>query len=395
MAGTPDLSLGRAGFASPFSRGPDLQTLAALSGGFSQAALQLFLECHENILASLGSGVVSSLREWLDTSPSFPEAWTPLFGRAVDLVRARNGEEQAPALAVQILLHLHQAGRSGSWEAKIPHCARFRIGSHVTPDLRFCSCESTDESFHLKGELCRGRAFECEFSSDTLSSASEPLQRLAHLETSLGRILLLTSGGHCHVESPRDFDGVLEEIDKDGTACLSRGLALINQYASVYSRWTELVLREVIPLRQAGDRLRSGGVATHFGQIHMTVSDSRTLVAEMFVHEATHQYFELLRRLDPLEESGESFEFYSPVVGRPRPLWAILKAFHAFANVAMLHSILRQNGISEEELAPVNEGQVASDIQILGDHLAQHAKFTAAGRSLYEDLVEQLANCRH
>src|SRR6185312_15271355 len=83
------------------------------------------------------------------------------------------------------------------------------------------------------------------------------------------------------------------------------------------------------------DGLCSGSSASEPGRCHMSVRAGQVKLAEMLVHEATHQYYYLVTRLGPVDDGTDSTLYYSPVKNCYRPLAYILIAYHAFANVLL------------------------------------------------------------
>lgn len=84
---------------------------------------------------------------------------------------------------------------------------------------------------------------------------------------------------------------------------------------------------------------RTGSWDRQMGVSYSSRTVDPYLIAESLLHEACHQNF-YLGNLDGALEEDDGISRISPVVALPRPLWAILLAYHAFANVSIFFARL-------------------------------------------------------
>ena len=113
-------------------------------------------------------------------------------------------------------------------------------------------------------------------------------------------------------------------------------------------------------------------------------------LAEMLVHEATHQYMYILCRLGDIDDGSDPKLYYSPVRRMERPLWAIVLAYHAFANVLLLYRLCRQSGIEDDGYCSRHEALLVPQLRELERVLTQTNALTEIGRGLVEPLSERI-----
>jgi HEXXH motif-containing protein len=140
--------------------------------------------------------------------------------------------------------------------------------------------------------------------------------------------------------------------------------------------------------------VHSGSFDGYFGVIYATPTAEIIRLAEMLIHESSHQHFHLLTRLAPLAEEDERL-FYSPFARAQRHADRILLAYHAFANVELFYRACLERGI---QTARALDGiaRFQADLDAVERVLADEAALTPIGRELLEALVLARANCeRH
>ncbi len=129
---------------------------------------------------------------------------------------------------------------------------------------------------------------------------------------------------------------------------LSSALATIEQMGPDYVRWVGHAIKMVQMLdcwREEGDPVyTSSSWPSRPGMVSMGFSVAPTLfehkfrVADSFIHEASHQYLNLLSLAFPLANGNDSSLYYSVLARRERPIDRVLLAFHAAANMALFYA---------------------------------------------------------
>src|SRR5207244_2765695 len=134
------------------------------------------------------------------------------------------------------------------------------------------------------------------------------------------------------------WDG-LEFIEADGWkvaavdagfgASLGEVTQLITAGAPDYLPWIERLLRVVVPTEAPHGQMESGSTRSLPGVVHVAHISYRPALAEMLVHELSHQHYYVASSLGPVDDGSDDNLYYSPVKGSPRPLANILLAYHA------------------------------------------------------------------
>ncbi len=120
---------------------------------------------------------------------------------------------------------------------------------------------------------------------------------------------------------------------------LKSALSLLRQYWPEALEWIALVAKNISIVRGPPKRLISGSFNFYPGFFYFSVSDDPVDVAEMLIHEASHQFFLLACDIEPAVYRDDK-QFYSPFVQRERPLSKLMLGFHAFCNVRELYDRL-------------------------------------------------------
>jgi HEXXH motif-containing protein len=123
----------------------------------------------------------------------------------------------------------------------------------------------------------------------------------------------------------------------------------------------------------------------------MSVGSNPLALAEMLIHEATHQYYHLLTRVAPVHDGSDDNLYYSPVKRRGRPLPFILLAYHAFGNVLLFTRACIQAGVPDpQQYLRKNEAELVPQLQQLEEGLRQTRALTPAGLALWRGLADRI-----
>jgi len=122
----------------------------------------------------------------------------------------------------------------------------------------------------------------------------------------------------------------------------------IEQMGPNYVRWVGHAIKTVQMLdcwREEGDPVyTSSSWPSRPGMVSMGFSVAPTLfehkfrVADSFIHEASHQYLNLLSLAFPLANGEDTGYYYSVLARRERQIDRVLLAFHAAANMALFYA---------------------------------------------------------
>ncbi|WP_312171140.1 aKG-HExxH-type peptide beta-hydroxylase [Stutzerimonas kunmingensis] len=137
----------------------------------------------------------------------------------------------------------------------------------------------------------------------------------------------------------KNIDRHLHELHKKALDLLS--------LTGVDSRWITAAVTNLYITESSEQSSRSGSWDKHCGLSYYSRRDNPAWIADILLHEACHQNFYFLNLNESLHED-DHIQRLSPAVNEPRPIWALLLAYHAFANVSVYYQKL--GSLESEEL---------------------------------------------
>jgi HEXXH motif-containing protein len=188
------------------------------------------------------------------------------------------------------------------------------------------------------------------------------------------------------------FRGELSRHDLAATVAeFDAALSLIGDYAGTYLPWVGCVLRYLVPLKwKLGLASSSSSDNRAPGVVLFANDHSCFALAEVLVHEASHQYFFVLNRRGTIDDGSDTNLYYSPFREMDRPIFFILMAYHAFANVLLFYREALAHDLSPEHLSRDREEELASKLAVLEPVLRGTTALTPLGRALWEPLYERI-----
>ena len=199
------------------------------------------------------------------------------------------------------------------------------------------------------------------------------------------RIVLLP--GHAALDDVDDA-AVLETFSPALIETLTRALDLLEAHLPHYFDWVVRLIRRVAVVHFERNVLYSGSHDYQYGTIHISDNSRVLSIAEMLIHEASHQYFELLTKLGPTVDPSHTKLYYSPVKKCDRPLHKILLAYHAFANVMLFYRGVAECGL-EDSSSTKFQIVLNDELRQLEQHLFANDALLPIGRALVEPLIER------
>jgi HEXXH motif-containing protein len=192
-----------------------------------------------------------------------------------------------------------------------------------------------------------------------------------------------------------------------GVKTTSLNHAQLEQVASTFSHaagilekwgqpkaWVELVIKGMVPVFASANRAEGGSASTLPGVIYCSFPNDVIEVVETLVHEASHQYFFLLERIEPIVLGLDKGSYYSPIKRLDRPIRTILLTYHAFFNVYALVLKLADEGLQSREIAHARLSSLDRDLDVLDGHMATSNDFTAVGRAFLNAMRVELSSFR-
>ncbi len=331
-------------------------------------------------------GIVPFLAGSLHALDSFDLVWDTAFGTAHRALLMRS-QSDVGAIAAALAFALHIRGVPGAWFLKLPVPVTLRFGCWLLPLADEITVEATERNVLIavkasgKQRSAFFRRTRAEWTGE--GSIRMPAARMGWLPIAV-----------VHDYAPPGFE---EEINLDmlqpvaarrlAVACRS-AIKIIDQYAPIYSAWVRRVVRFIVPLYSQPGYLRSGSDSFLPGMISICHQSDPSMIAEMLVHEATHQYYYILARLGGVTDGSDQAIYYSPIKKTGRPLDKILLAYHAFANVEILSRLFIENGLKECHHARRNVVDLGKQLDEMEQFLRNSSTLTPIGRGLCEPLFD-------
>jgi HEXXH motif-containing protein len=387
------------GFACPHV-GLDKQFLEMIVTGLAQQVVEKLLQRHGDRLDRNASGLGFVLGDWLRDDPTFDTAWHLAFGNVWLTLFVDDGdnvERSAGALG----LRLHEGGLEGEWTVRLRNPARFRFDRWLLPasDTIHVSAAAGVVTVRTRTANVWNVSTFHHAPNGWEATAAQMLPVLARpgVRWKILEPRFLPPGSVALRWLAQDgFDFERAEIDIQPDLVVRNcdaALTLLSDYADVYLPWVCTVIRDLVPLPPRSSTLSSLSDEFTPGVITFTDRDNRCALAEMFVHEASHQYFHILKTLGPVDDGTDQHLYYSPVRGTGRPIYYILVAYHAFANVLIFYREALAHGLSPDQPGVCIEQQIddlSKQLEVLDQALQTTRALTPIGRALYGPLAERL-----
>ena len=202
-----------------------------------------------------------------------------------------------------------------------------------------------------------------------------------------------------------DFEGMewihrLNDHDKINKFKLTIHEALINikKYDETIYKELNLLISKIVPLEVISDAVPSSSNSTILGIVFCTYCEDPLLLAEMFIHELSHNKLFLFQETDPLLNSeihgdGWSDEsFYSPWRSDQRPLNGILHGLYVFVEViGFWNSVVNDfNTKDYEHISFKRFYLLVEQVKIAFDVLNKNATFTEHGNELMNSMNQKI-----
>lgn len=373
------------GFSCP-QEGLDEQYLTSLASGFAKSVAHLLVAAQSDQLASQSRGLTDLLAHWSAGDACPDGGWDSSFGDAFAALQSQDASDPIP-IAVRMALHLGARGLVGTWQAILSQPAPLRWGACLLPTATRIEVDSN-------GHVAKIRV------GDERASKTVVLRRDNTAWSGDGAERLPTLGSqHAVVLRRRDlmlrgFDELkeasLDEIKTPVMATLERAVTIIAEHAPGYLPWVERVIHEMFLIQPGVKHIQSGSIARYFGLVHVSASSNPAAIAELLVHEASHQYFHLLCLVDPFDDGSDANMYYSPAVRMDRQIARIGVAYHAFANILLFYDACLVSGLDDGGYCAQCRAKLAPEVAELEAPLRDNAALTQVGRALCNPLLDRL-----
>lgn len=354
----------------------------------SRQVFARFIDRCRNQVRKLNSGLLN-LIETAEASLSFEVVWHPAFGAVLS-----SHDDQDDGLAQRVAavaLWLHACGRSGEWEIELPRSIPFHfdcwslppadalrvsVNGHVEINLR------ADGGWHKvalhrdeKGWRARG--------------AARPLPLLNRP----GAHWVIWGRDQLQLWSLTDISDSIEESGQElMVPRCEAALSELETYAPSYFAWASKVIRFIAPRRVIPDEFPSGSSSSNVapGLVGVGNHGHATSLAESLVHEASHHYYYIARRLGSIDDGTDQNLYFNPFLERNRPIDRIVLAYHAFGNILLFCRTAIANGFVGDGYVFQRERVLVEQLRVLEKSLRASTGITTLGNALWQPIYKQI-----
>ena len=178
----------------------------------------------------------------------------------------------------------------------------------------------------------------------------------------------------------------MSKVNNFGWAAeVSEGISLMATVNPNYEIWVRRLLNTLILTERLENRTCSGSWSDTSGTVYMSQPNSLLEVGEVLIHECAHQHFHLACRVFPMKTDTENGRYFSPPVGRDRPLDMILIAYHAFANVLTYYECAFDMSLGDQ-LSHNRYKSFSQEVAVLESYLDNNKGLSELGRTIFSTL---------
>lgn len=383
------LEQGYTGFSCPLESFNE-SLAQMIASEYARSVLGIFIERFAQVFSK--SGLDDLFSSLLNADLPLGLAWSSDLGNLYQATKS-DDEDQAMKNAAAFAVMAGAKGFGGEWQLEFSKATKFLWDDWALPDCDKLTVISSDAHATIKLSL-NGDQTQVSF----VRSLDEwKCQTPAHAV----RLPSFGSGRHRLVLLPRSAaldSGLFRDVDFAAAALetfspalieiLTQAIDLLEEHLPHYFDWVVRIIRRVAVLHFERNVLHSGNHEHQYGTIHISDNYRVLSLAEMLIHEASHQYLELLNKLGPTVDPGHTELYYSPVKKCDRPLHKILLAYHAFANVMLFYRGVAERGLADSSFAKF-QNILNDELRQLEQPLLENDAILPIGRALVEPLIER------
>jgi len=383
------LEKGGTGFSCPLESFNEslAQTIAS---EYARSVLDVFVQRFAQVLSK--TGLDDSFSNLLHADLPLELAWSSDLGSLYKATRLGD-EDHAIRNAAAFALSAGAKGFGGEWQLELSNATKFFWDDWALPVCDKLTVICSDASASIKLSL-GGDQTQVSFVRSLDGWKCETPARATRLPS-------FGSGRHRLVLLPRSAaldSGVFHDVNDAALALetfspalieiLTQALDLLEEHLPHYFDWIVRIIRRVAVLHSGRNVLHSGSPENQHGTILISDNFRVLSVAEMLIHEASHQYLELLNKLGPTVDPGHTKLYYSPVKQCDRPLHKILLAYHAFANVMLFYRGVAECGLADSRFEKF-QTVLNDELRQLEHALLENDAILPIGRALVEPLIKR------
>jgi HEXXH motif-containing protein len=373
-------------FALPGAQNSAFELLDDIVATYADSLTAEFLLRYEQKISTESDGLVAFLKEGASNGFARRLKWQVELGFVRD--NLLSGARHCTPLESAALLALAfvAVGQSGSWECHFPEPVRLRSGKILLPQARGLSLSAGHDSVQiiLDGSSCELQRLP---GRDGIA-AGKWAAMLATVDIG-DRVVCLLPRKALPRNVLADQRFVLDEVQSEHSGRVRSAIDLLGRHVPMYLDWIKGPLQDLVLLNGTDGRLRSGSFKTLPGMIYLSAVDHPARMAEMLIHETSHQYFHVLSLVGDVDDGSDTAEHFSPVVKEGRSIRMVLFAYHAFANVLRFYRLYR-DAVGATPSLERDSAEIEGDVRKLEMILAQNSSLTPLGHSIFDSLRSTL-----
>ena len=384
-----DLGLehGYTGFSCPLEQFDD-SLAQMIAGEYARSVLGVFVERFAHLFSK--SGLDDLFSTLLTADLPLELAWSSELGNLYQATRLGD-EGHALKSAAAFALLAGAKGFGGEWELELSKATKFFWDDCVLPGCDKLTVITSDANASIKFSLDSDQTQVSFVRTLDGWKCQTPAraERLPSFGSGRRKLVLLPRSAAIDSGLFRDTDFAAAALETFSPALIetfTHALDLLEERLPHYFDWVVRIIRRVAVLHFERNVLHSGNHEHQYGTIHISDNSRVLSIAEMLIHEASHQYFELLNKLGPTVDPNHTELYYSPVKQCDRPLHKILLAYHAFANVMLFYRGVAECGLADSSSAKF-ENVLNDELRQLQQPLLDNDALLPIGRALVEPLI--------
>ena len=348
-----------------------------------------FVGRHGARIAAASRSLIEYLGTWfVEPSVVAEGGWDYGFG---NLYRSHSADAADHAWCCAVIAgQLGAAGLGGRWSASFERPGRLRWGRWLLPRATRLEVEGSGDAARIAydGPDGPGEVRLARQDGEWRSTAGDEQRRVARH----GVAFDLLAREAIDLVDFREFDGrVVPAVEPRMVPVFHDALDIIRSYTPEYVPWVARVLHQVFLLQPTGERVESGSVENYLGLVHLSEHPEPLPVAELLVHEASHQYMNVVRKVEPLDDGSDSRTYWSPPVSANRPIAKIIAALHAFGNVQLFYRLCAARGLPNRAECERQEKIMQDWLDVLVPPTLDNPAMTASGNALCRPILRTLA----
>jgi hypothetical protein len=359
-----------------------------IASEYARSVRGVFVERFAHLFSNTGLDDLFSRLLYADLP--FELAWSSDLGNLYKVTRSGD-EDQAMKNAAAFALMAGAKGFGGEWQLELSNATKFFWDDWDLPDCDQLTVISSDANASIKLSLDGAQTqvfFERSLDGWKCQTPARAV-RLPSFGSGKRRLVLLPRYATLDHEVFQDVNALaLETFPPSLIEVLTQALDLLEDHLPHYFDWVVRIIRRVIVLHAGPNVLHSGSPENQHGTILISDNSRALSVAEMLIHESSHQYLELLNKLGPTVDPGHTQLYYSPAKQCDRPLHKILLAYHAFANVMLFYRGVAECGLADSRFAKF-QNLLNDELRQLEQPLLDNDAILPIGRALVKPLIER------